>query len=557
MKKTVSPLLAALILAGCGSNSSDFPAINQPFISPSPSASPAAPSNFQPSVVITWNQEVLKAVSAGPPRPTVISRALYIIQAAEFEAWAAYDPGSPGQSAGAVAARPAQENTQVNKRQAISYAAYHAAVNLFPAYETNTQGFSRLLTALGYSVDPAVLASLDPSTPAGLGHLAANWILANRANDGSNPAGNYAQVTSANYPTLYAPVNTAADGLPTSPGGINFNAARWQPLRVPNGTALDADGFPFADPAVPSTYADQAFLTPHWGAVTSFSSLTFGQLRPVAPPQPGSNAPYTDAAGVVTSNDASYHAQMDEIRTITANLSEREKSIAEYWADGPNSDTPPGHWNEFAQDVSYRDRYSLDQDVQLFFVLNGGLMDAAICCWEAKRFYDTIRPISAIRHFYFNQTITGWGGPGKGTVNLLGRNWRPFQRLTFVTPAFGEYTSGHSTFSAAGATILALFSGKTNLYDGATRTPYDRNGDGQGDLVGEYTVRPGTLTIEPGLPSTPIVLRWNTLQEAAVEAGISRRYGGIHFQDGDLRARVAGAQIGVAALARFNLLVNR
>jgi len=119
-----------------------------------------------------------------------------------------------------------------------------------------------------------------------------------------------------------------------------------------------------------------------------------------------------------------------------------------------------------------------------------------------------------------------------------------------VTPAFSEYTSGHSTFSAAAAEVLRGFSGNDLLYDGLTQVPYDRNHDGISDFVGEFIALPGTLKIEPALPSRPIVLRWQTLKEAADEAGFSRRYGGIHFQDGDLLGRRVGEQIGRRALQR-------
>jgi hypothetical protein len=320
---------------------------------------------------------------------------------------------------------------------------------------------------------------------------------------------------------------------------------------VPNGKATDpVTGFPVANNADPSTYTDQKFLTPHWGAVTPFSLVSGGELRPPPPPQPGSAAPYTDALGVTTSGDEAYRRQADEIIQFTAQLTERQKVIAEYWADGPDSVTPPGHWNEFATDLSYKYRYGIDEDVQLFFALNGALLDSAIACWESKRFYDFIRPISAIRHLYFNSTLPGWAGPGLGTQTMPGAKWQPFQLLTFVTPAFSEYTSGHSTFSAAAAEVLRGFSGSGQLFDGMTQVPYDRNKDGLNDFVGEFIAGPGSLAIEPGLPSQPVVLRWQTLKEAADEAGFSRRYGGIHFQDGDLFGRRVGEQIGQRALQK-------
>jgi hypothetical protein len=254
--------------------------------------------------------------------------------------------------------------------------------------------------------------------------------------------------------------------------------------------------------------------------------------------------------GVATTGDEAYRRQAEEIVRLTAALTERQKVVAEYWADGPDSVTPPGHWNEIAADLSYRYRYTIDEDVKLFFALNGALMDSAIACWESKRFYDFIRPISAIRHLYFDTAVPGWAGPGLGTRTVPGARWQPFQRLTFVTPAFSEYTSGHSTFSAAAARTLRDFTGSDRLYDGVTQVPYDRNRDGLDDFVGEFIALPGSLAIEPGLPGERMVLRWETLTEAADEAGMSRRYGGIHFQDGDLYGRKVGERIGERALER-------
>jgi len=506
---------------------------------------------FEPSVVVKWNQVALDAVRASAPRPTVNSRALFLLHTSMYDAWSAYSPAANGTQLGGQLRRPAAEHTEANKRAAVSYAAYAALLKFFPAYEQQTGAFTAQMKNLGLPTDPATLASRDPATPAGIGNIAAETLLNARLNDGSNQTNNYAEVVSATYPALYQSVNNADPAASNTVGGPTFDPARWQPLRVPNGKATDpVTGFPLANNADPSTYTDQKFLTPHWGAVTPFSLSFGGELRPPPPPRPGSAAPYTDALGNTMSSDEAYRRQADEIVQLTAQLTERQKVIAEFWADGPDSVTPPGHWNEFATDLSYRYRYGIDEDVKLFFALNGALMDSSIACWESKRYYDFIRPISAIRHLYFDAIIPGWAGPGLGTKNMPGAKWQPFQSLTFVTPAFSEYTSGHSTFSAAAAEVLRGVSGSDQLYDGTTQVPYDRNRDGVNDFVGEFIARPNSLTIEPGLPSQPVALRWATLKEAADEAGLSRRYGGIHFQDGDLYGRRVGEQIGQRALQK-------
>jgi len=522
-------LAAVLTIGGCGGGDDDF----------------------QPSVVVKWNEAALQAVRKSPPRPTVNSRALFLTHTSMYDAWAAYHPVANGTQLGGQLRRPAAEHTESNKRAAVSYAAYAALLRLFPAYEQQTGAFAAQMKLLGLPTDPATLASRDPATPAGIGNIAAETLLNARLNDGANQANGYAEVVSATFPSLYQPANSANPAAPNTVGGPTFDPARWQPLRVPNGKAKDpVTGFPVAIDTDPSTYTDQKFLTPHWGAVTPFALISGSELRPPPPPRPGSADPYTDALGITTSGDEAYRRQADEVAQLTAQLTERHKVIAEYWADGPDSVTPPGHWNQFATDLSYKYRYGIDEDVRLFFALNGALMDASIACWETKRFYDFIRPVSAIRHLYQGTTLPGWAGPGLGTQTIPGAQWRPFQLLTFITPAFSEYTSGHSTFSASAAEILREFTGSDRLFDGVSRVPYDRDKDGVGDLVGEFIAQPGSLTIEPGLPSQPVALRWNTLKEAADEAGMSRRYGGIHFQDGDLFGRRVGEQIGQRALQR-------
>jgi hypothetical protein len=526
-------LLALLALSGCGGGSG------------------GGEQAFEPSVVVKWNQAGLDAIRNSAPRPTVNSRALFLLHTSMYDAWAAYSPVANGTQLGGQLRRPAGEHSDSNKRAAVSYAAYAALLRLFPEYEQQTGALTALMKSLGLPTDPATLASRDPATPAGIGNIAAGTLLDTRLNDGSNQAHNYAEMVSATYPVLYQPVNSADPAASNSAGGPTFNPARWQPLRVPNGKATDpVTGFPVAIDSDPLTYNDQKFLTPHWGAVTPFALSFGGELRPPPPPQPGSAAPYTDALGVTMSSDEAYRSQAEQIAQLTAQLTERHKVIAEYWADGPDSVTPPGHWNEFATDLSFKYRYGIDEDTKLFFALNGALMDSSIACWESKRFYDFIRPISAIRHLYFSSSLAGWAGPGLGTQTIPGAQWRPFQPLTFVTPAFSEYTSGHSTFSAAAAEILRGFSGSGQLFDGVTQVPYDRNKDGVDDFLGEFIAPANSLTIEPGLPSQPVVLRWNTLKEAADEAGYSRRYGGIHFQDGDLYGRRVGEEIGQRALKK-------
>jgi hypothetical protein len=164
----------------------------------------------------------------------------------------------------------------------------------------------------------------------------------------------------------------------------------------------------------------------------------------------------------------------------------------------------------------------LDDDAKMFFVLTAAIHDAGVAAWTAKSQIDSVRPVTAIPFLFHGKTIMSWGGPFKGTVAMDGGDWIPYQPSTFPTPPFPEYISGHSTFSAAGAEILRRW----------TRSDYF------GDSV---TFGAGSSTIEPGLtPANPITLYWPTFTDAANQAGISRRYGGIHFETGDLVGRATG-----------------
>ncbi len=501
-----------------------------------------SPAQAEPNIVLRWNDAMLDAFAKNPPAPTATCWRMYVVSASMFEAWTPYDEVAVGPLFGGALRRPAAQRTEEYKREAVSQAAYIALSTILPNQEPD---FRALLTELGY----APSKNRGFGNPAGLARRVTEAVLADRYDDGSNAANGFTQIVSDTYPTLYVPLNSPDPNAPNAPGGPEFHVNHWQPLRVPTGTLKDADGFPIADNDDPTTYRDQAYLTPHWGAVRPFALESGSQFRPVPPPQFGSFEPYTDALGVTTTSDEACHKQFDEVLAISAALTDREKVIAEFWADGPRTWTPPGHWNQLAHGISIRDVHTLDDDVKMFFALNGALLDAGIACWESKRAYDLVRPVSAIRHHYFDQMIMAWGGPDKGTQLIQGKDWRPYQSLTFVTPAFPEYVSGHSSFSRAAREVLLAFSGTDAMYDGVTRLGEDFDKDGVEDYFGQHIAVPGTLTFEHG-PAETVTLRWNTLLEAAQEAGLSRLYGGIHIQDGNLRAQELGSQIGPLAFAK-------
>jgi hypothetical protein len=424
----------------------------------------------------------------------MVSRALAIAHTCMYEAWAAYDRKAVGTVLGASLRRPARERTLANKTEAVSYAAYRAAVDLYPASKAT---FDSLMHELGF--DPADTTA-DTHRPAGVGNVACAAALHLRQADGANQLGDEPGgspgVPYSDY-TGYVASNQQMDlRAPFDPATV-LDPNRWQPLRYANAVG---------------NVVTPPFLAPHWNRVEPFALTSGEQLRsPVGP------------AAVPSS---SFREQAEDVLALSAGLNDERKMISEYWADGPASETPPGHWNLFAQYVSRRDRNHLDEDVKMFFALTNAVMDAGICSWDNKIAFDSVRPITAIRYLFDGETVSAWGGPNQGTRSIDGGAWLPYQRSTFPTPPFGEYASGHSTFSAAAAEILRLFTGSNRF----------------GLSV---TLAAGSSAIEPGAtPARPVTLRWRTFRAAADQAGLSRRYGGIHFEQGDLDARAAGREIG-------------
>ncbi len=485
------------------------------------------------SLVAQWNEVLLDAIRSGSALPTETTYQLFVTHTAIYDAWAAYDAAASTYLSGIE--RPESEHTDSNKAEAISHAAYHALSEFFPEQQ---EKFDTFMAALGYEASDA---GIGKGSAARVGTHAAEEAFAARAGDGSNHEGGYADTTG------YVAINSANPGAANAPGRPDFDPNHWQPLRIPTGTITDGNGVPIATDD-PDSYTDQIALAPHWGSVDTFGLPSGDALRPPPPPQYGENTPYTDAKGVTTTNHEAYVAQILEVVDYSANLTAEQKLIAEFWADGPRTESPPGHWNQFAQDLALRDGHSLDEDAQMFFALNGAILDAGIAAWDAKYAYDYVRPQSAIRHLLTGELIEAWAGPERGTEEIPAELWQPYQKLTFVTPPFPEFVSGHSTFSMAAAKTLEAFLGSDAFFDGKSLGNYDLDDVPGIDRLGEYV---GTELLFEAYDGPEIVLRWETLTEAAEEAGISRLYGGIHMQDGDLRGRELGAEVAAYAAARW------
>lgn len=426
----------------------------------------------QAALVLRWNNAINDSILATRTTPPIAARAFAITHTCIFDAWAAYDETANGTQLSGSLRRKSSECTAANREKAISYAAYRALSDLFPSQKPTV--LDPLMNSLGY--DPEDF-STDIHTPSGIGNVASKAELDTRHHDGSNQFGDLHPGPYSDY-TGYTPTNRTS---------MLIDPDRWQPL-VTNG--------------VP-----QSWQLPHWGFVVPFALASGAQFRSYVLPH--GPRPYSNS---------SYWKQALEIIELSAHLGDREKVIAEYWADGPATVTPPGHWNMIAQSIARRDNQSLDQAVIMFFVLGNALMDAGIAAWDAKRCSDSIRPISVVRGLMGNRRIVAWAGPGLGVKVIDCKAFRSY----LPTPPFPGFVSGHSAFSAAAAEILKRFTGSDNF--------------GQ-----SFTADAGSSIIERGLtPRVPVTLFWSTFTDAADQAGMSRRYGGIHFESDDVAGRALG-----------------
>ena len=286
------------------------------------------------TVVVTWDKAALQAIRDTHPGPPIVARMLAVTHTCIYDAWAAYDSVAVGTRLGGTLRQPVSERTPANKQKAISFAAYRALADLFP---TEIPKFNVVMTQLGYN--PAD-ASTDVTTPSGVGNVACQAVLAYRHQDGSNQLGDLHPGAYTDY-TNYVSVN--------DPDHIN-DPNHWQPLRVSDGHG----GFVI-----------QKFITPHWGHVIPFSLKRPDQFAPQDP-----NFYPKDAA--------QYLKQAQQVLDYSANLTDRQKVIAEYWADGPSSELPPGHWALFAEFVSTRDQHTLDQDAKMFFAMTNAVLAASV-----------------------------------------------------------------------------------------------------------------------------------------------------------------------------------
>ena len=604
------------------------------------------------SVARRWNEVLLAAIRNDFARPTVHARNLFHVSAAMYDAWAAYAEFESRWLLGRERAGtectfdslPTAADAEDARNEAMSHAAYRLILHRF-ADSPGTKQIQRDADALmGYQgFDPA-FASTDYATaddpPAALGNHIAACYIAFGLEDGANEANGYAN-------QAYEPVNPALE--PAKPGNPDIvDRNRWQPLKLE--VAIDQAGNPVD--------SEPAFIGPEWGSVVPFAlreeDLTTYQRDgweyrvyhdPGPPPTwDGSLARQYEwnfalvaawashlssddgvtmdisPASIGNIDDADCPTQFEDYETFydftdggdpgegydvnpatgepyAAQVVPRgdyTRVLAEFWADGPDSETPPGHWFVIANEVTdhpsldrrYRgsgaELHRLEWDAKLYFVLGGAMHDVAVTAWGIKGYYDYIRPISAIRAMtdlgqssdsdlpsYHVDGITlrdglielvdeddplagddgqhvdkiklyTWLGHDfvedpdtevAGVGWILAENWWPYQRPTFVTPPFAGYVSGHSTYSRAAAEVLTAFTGDEYFPGGKSSFEIRRN---------------DFLVFEEG-PSVDMRLEWARYRDASDQCSLSRIWGGIHPPADDIPGRLIGIDVGLDA----------
>jgi hypothetical protein len=597
-------LVIALTLAA-GLTSTTAPAL----AAPKPACVPSADATK--SVARLWDEVLLDAIRRDTPRPTVHARNLYHTSAAMWDAWAAYDPVADGVFLDEKAALDDPAAVQAAREEAISYAAYRVLSHRYAGAvggKASLREFGRLMAALCY---PVGRTTTKGASPAALGNRIADRIIRTTLKDGS--------LERKDYQSGYKPVNDPL--IVELPGTVMNDPNRWQPL------ALEVS---YTQNGIPLPVGPQQVVTTHWGNVTAFAlppSMEPGlPIDPGTPPllgDPVGDKEYKDGAlGVIR-----YSAMLDprdgvmkdispaslgnnplgtndgtgyELNPVTGqpyapNVVPRAdfaRILAEFWADGPNSETPPGHWNSIANTVADAPGFErriggqgevldpLEWDVKLYLTLNGALHDAAVAAWGCKGHYDTVRPISMIRYMgglgqssdptgpsydpnglpledglveviteessapgerhenlaehVGEIAIRTWAGNPEDPENGLGGvDWiRAVEWVPYQLPTF--VTPAFPAYVSGHSTFSRA---AAEVLTSMTGSEYFPGG------LGTWTVPVGDLEFEAG-PSQDVQLQWATYYDAADQAGLSRLYGGIHIAADDVRGRVMGSECG-------------
>ena len=565
------------------------------------------------SVARVWDEQLLALIRQVVPAPTVHARNLFHVSAAMWDAWAAYEPDADGYF---VTEKHEADDVAAAREAAISFAAYRILLWRYADIGDLDEAPAQLADTLASLCYRADFTDAADDGPAALGNRIAATVIEAGAADGSLEQERYVDAS-------YVPRNDPLEV--DEPGAVMSDPSHWQPLSI--GEQISQNGIP-----IPGNI--QNYIGPHWGQVTGFALPPGEDGMPIDPgPAPMLGDPASDAEFKLEAIDIIRAAsQLDPADGVTTDISpgalgnsplgtndgighevnpvtgdpyepnvvlraDFARVLTEFWADGPTSETPPGHWNVVANAVAGSAGFErriggdgpeldrLEWDVKMYFALNGAVHDAAIAAWGVKRAYESARPISMIRYMgglgqssdpngpsyhpdglplvddlvevistessapgerheelaghVGEVAVRSWIGTPEdpetetsGVAWILATEWVPYQRPTFVTPAFPGYVSGHSTFSRAAAEVLTSITG-SEFFPGG---------------LSEWTVQAGDLIHEEG-PTEDVTLQWATYYDAADQAGISRIYGGIHPSVDDVNGRRTGSICGQDAWA--------
>lgn len=565
------------------------------------------------SIARRWNEQNLGAIRRDIPRPGVHARNLFHTSAAMWDAWVAY--GSPADSV-FVVERGNAADVDAARREAISYAAYRVLEQRYAKAiggPVSVACFRAFMVRLGYDPDDATTTG---DTPRALGNRIAAAVIAATLNDGANEAMNYADTTGytpANKPLIvdqpgvqldapnhFQELNLAVaetqNGIVTPAGVQQYIGSNWGKVTPFAMSRATPDGL-YHDPGPPPRW-DQPEMEAWIRNLLERSAAldhTNGRLIDISPGAYGNNPLGSDDGKGRPLNPVTRAPYPSN----KVPLGDFARVLSEFWADGPKSETPPGHWFALANAVADHPATTrrlfgtgapldpLAWDVHVYLALGGAVHDAAVAAWQIKRHFTPLRPISIVRHMaqlgqrtevgaadynphglplmpglieritadsaapgqrhaqlhnYIGElAVLSWRGePGDrasevgGVAWIRAVTWIPYQRRTFVTPAFPGFISGHSTFSRAAAEVLTAITG----------SPFFPGG------FSEFVApKKKYLVFESG-PSTEVRLQWATYFDASDQAGQSRIYGGIHIQPDDFVGRKVGREVGLEAMAR-------
>jgi len=563
------------------------------------------------SIARVWDEALLDAIRRDVPAPTVHARNLFHTSAAMWDAWAAYLPGADGYF---VHEKLQADDVQAAREAAISYAAYRLLLWRYSRAAGLQETFDELastMRSLCYDID---FVQTDGDSPAALGNRIAAAAIAYGKRDGSLEQQRYVD-------TDYEPVN--APLVVAEPGTEMADPNRWQPLALAQIVAQN--GLP-----IPGNV--QRFVGPQWGHVRAFAlppSSDGTPIDPGPPPRLGeTDAAYERAAvdvirysseldpsdgvridigpnvlgdNTLGTNDGDGHdlnpATGEPYAPDMVLRGDYARALAQFWADGPASETPPGHWNTIANAVSDTRGFDLriggtgpevdrlEWDVKLYFALNGAVHDAAIAAWGLKGSYDSVRPISMIRYLAGHGQSTEPNAPSydpeglplvPGLVEVITRrSSAPGGRHEDLAGHVGEIAirawrgnpEDPTTEMAGVGWILATewvpfqlstfvtpaFAGYVSGHSTFSRAAAEVMTSFMGDPyfpggLFEQTIPADSLAVELG-PSEDVTLEWATYYDAADQAGVSRLYGGIHIPADDFGGRLIGSQCGKEAWA--------